>query len=314
MAIAGRDSRSTAVELDPFRAAVLRHNLEVYGVSDATVVNADSIAWLAENDSRYDVIFIDPARRDNAGKRSYGLADCVPDLTLHCDLILSHASRLLVKASPMLDVTQTLRELPQTHRMHIVSSRGECKEILLELLPGRSPGDGPVEIVCVDIRNEGISLFRTIGTQPDRERHLPAIGSPDMVRPGMWIYQPNASVMKAACHDALCAEWPDLRKADVNTHLYFSELRHDSFPGRMLEIMEIPDKKRLKSLVGSRLNVVARNYPATAEEISRRYRLRSSERDYLYAMRVSGKPVLLLARLVDHSPGFGSLNLHNKSS
>lgn len=309
MAIGRNAAHSVAVEYDPFRAAVLRHNLEVLGFSNSCVVNADSMLWLAESDLHFDVIFIDPARRDGAGKRSYGLADCVPDLTRHCDMILSHTSRLLVKASPMLDVTQTLRELPQTRRLHIVSSRGECKEILAELMPDGNQDLGPVEIVCVDIRHDGISVFRAADAHTGRKQSLPFLAAPDRIRPGMWLYQPNASVMKAGCHDALCDEWPDLRKADVNTHLYVSEQRHDSFPGRVLEIIEIPDKKRLKSLTGSRLNVVARNYPSAAEEISRRYRLRPSDEDYLYAMRVAGKPVLLLARLAGANTESVSSNL-----
>lgn len=132
MSLALGGARVTAVEIDAARAQALRENAALLG-AQLQVLFADSRKVLEELPEPVDTIFIDPARRDSAGRRTYGFADCTPDLLSLLPLIMSRCSRLLVKASPLLDVTQILRELPGVSRLRAVEAGGECKELLIEV-------------------------------------------------------------------------------------------------------------------------------------------------------------------------------------
>ncbi len=290
MAMAG--ASVTAIELDAGRASALCDNALTMGASSLKVVCGDSVEWLGSSAERSaDVIFIDPARRDSAGKRAYGFSDCVPDLLAIRPLLLARSRRLLVKASPLLDVTQVLREVPETTVVRAVSVAGECKELLLE---ARAEG-GDCMMVAVDIDREGNVKEFAVDSQA-------CVSQPEYVdyhkdiAPGMYLYEPSASVMKLAPWGALSERFAGLRKLGSSTHLYLGDRLHEDFPGRVLIIEATPQRAALKSLKGERINVVTRNYPLPAPQLEKKLGVRpapSAER-FIYGLRAGSTPCLVV--------------------
>lgn len=135
MTIAMRGNRVTAYELEPERVEALRHNADILGIDDLTVMKGDSVRHLQQSREHYDWIFVDPARRDSGNNRCFLLQDSLPDVVSHQDLLLAHADNVLIKASPLLDITQTLRDFSNVRSIIILSYKNEVKEVLIHLSP-----------------------------------------------------------------------------------------------------------------------------------------------------------------------------------
>ena len=288
MTIAAGASEVTAFEMDEVKAETLRHNMAVMRIENMNVIHADSMEWLREHpDFMVDVMFIDPARRLASGSRAFSFKDCQPDVVSHMELLLSHCNRLFIKASPMLDLSQILYELPSTRSLYVVSVKGECKEILIEV----SKGDGLEEIHAIEIMNG--ADFKIIDFELREEAILE---SEDFLSPGGYIYQPSAGVMKMGRFANLTRRYEGLMKLDDNTQVYYSSKLINDFPGRILQLQSMPHERSLK---GRKMNVVARNYPLTADQLKKRLRIKDGDDDYLYAVKVAGKPILLLCRKIE---------------
>lgn len=136
--IAMRGNRVTAYELETGRVEALRHNADILGIDDLTVVKGDSVLHLQQSEEHYDWIFVDPARRDSGNNRCFLLQDSLPDVVSHQDLLLAHADNVLIKASPLIDITQTLRDFSNVRSIIILSYKNEVKEVLIHLSPSSS--------------------------------------------------------------------------------------------------------------------------------------------------------------------------------
>ena len=291
MSMARAGCRVTAVELDPARAGALRENAQTLGI-DMEVRQGDGVEYVRSLTEEADLIFIDPARRDSHGRRTYGFADCTPDLTAIKSLLLSRCSRLMVKASPLLDITQILRELPESRCLRVVACAGECKEILIELTGDAGSGGRPGVMEAVEISREGEARVFSVPAGEGASARL----LEGELRAGMYMYEPSAAVMKLAPWGELCRRFGGVGKLDVSTHLFAGRELHEDFPGRVMRISAIPSRREMKGLRGERLNVATRNHPMTPAQISARYGLLPSPTGtrFLYGARVKGKPVLLL--------------------
>lgn len=280
----------TACEIDEDKCRVLRHNSDILGLSGNLNVNCmDSIEYLNNSDERYDVIYVDPARRDCSGSRVHALSDCLPDILGSMSLIMSHTCRLLVKSSPLLDLSLIINTISDLNHVYVVCFRGECKEVLIEI---RRNGNF-TGITAIDLDwNRTISEFncymQTMAVSM-------AINYAEYPSPTdyEYLYEPNAAVMKTGDWVTLQKEFPDLRKADVNTHLFLSDTSYEDFPGRILKIGCITDKKTLKRLKGARYNIVSRNHPLTAPLLANKYGIIPGGSDYLYAFRYKGTPLIV---------------------
>lgn len=290
MIMAGSCKEMTAVELDPFRAEVLQYNAGLLGVRNLKVINADSMEWL-RGEVKYDVLFIDPARRGEFNSRRYRFADCAPDIVRHYSLLLSKCTRLLVKASPLLDISAVREELPGVTRIWVLSRKGECKELLLEVRK-----DGKLETVtAAEIDADGKAeefILRAANLGNTGVRY--ADFSPEV---DMWIYEPEAAVMKIAPWGEICRRWPDIYKVGANSNLFVSLHQIERFPGKEYRIIEIPEKKTLKKLKGTKANVITRNYPLTPAELRKKTGIKDGGENFVIATRWSPKetPILLLA-------------------
>jgi len=278
--------RCCALELDGRCCDVAQYNFR--DMAGVTVENVDSVEWLkAYNGPRFDVVFIDPARRNDAGAKVFNLRDCHPVLPDLLPLIKSKARMLIAKLSPMLDVTQTLRDLPLTTRLYVVEERGECRELLAVAdFTGsdseRSESGCNVEIVVTDCnRSYSFSLA-------EERASAISLGEPEV---GMWLYEPSPAMMKAAPFATLCSR-DGLKKLHPNSHLYVAPHPVDGLPGRWNRIADVVDFsvrniKALAAKIGG-ADVAVRNFRMKAEEIQRRFRFKSGGDWRVMATTVDG--------------------------
>lgn len=288
--ISQRVASLKAIELDEEIAAAGAHNYAF------TVVNADSVAWLTQTDERFDAVFIDPARRGDGGARLYGLADCAPDVLGILPTIKAHAKRLYIKASPMIDVTQSMRDLaPHLTDVWAVSVKNECKELFFEV-------DFGVE--CANVQLHALN-FEAGGTQEFAvdSAALAVEGSYGSPSAGQYLYEPNASVMKIGAFAALTRQFP-IQQIAKNSHLYYSDDFVEDFPGRKFVIDSIiPFSGKEAKAVGKQhkqLNIATRNFRLSPDELKKRLKVRDGGDLYLFATTLAnGEQVLLLTRKAD---------------
>lgn len=223
------------------------------------------------------LIFLDPARRDSHGSKVFRLEDCTPNVVELLPTLLAHSKRLLIKLSPMLDLTQAVTSLSQVNwDIHIVAIKNEVKEVLL-----LSGGTG--QIITIDLAQKDQAFVFT----REEEQHCGLD-----IRDGKlanYLYEPNAAILKAGAYK-LVAQRFGLHKLDVNTHLYTSRQFIEDFPGRVWRITE---KQNLKQA-----NVLTRNYPLTPEQLKKKLHLRDGGTAFVIGCRVAGKPTLLYAERV----------------
>ena len=286
--LANRFSSAVYVERQEHLCHIAEHNFKVLGLSHVQVVNDDAEHYLATMPV-VDLIYLDPARRDGAGNRVFWLDDCTPNVVQLLDLLLAKARQVMIKLSPMLDVSRALRQLSGVSEVHIVSVAGECKELLL-LLSAKHEGD--VKIVCV---NDGQTFTYRLGepvVMPMQwSGELPAEGD-------LYLYEPNASMMKAGCFGQLAQRY-GLQAVAQQSHLFVAERPISDFQGRkfvMNDITTLNSKELRQKLAGiTQANVAVRNFPLKAAELAKRLRLKDGGSVYIFGTRLTnGKNVLLL--------------------
>lgn len=274
VAAAGNEVR--AFELAPERASALRHNAEVLGAANVSVTEGDSLEALRDDATRYDVIFVDPARRDAADRRTFLFRDCLPDIVSNLALLRSRADLIMVKASPILDTERMVAELPGISEIHLVCVKGECKEVL-GIIGGVGCGAGEIAVTVADLRDnadasaEPVSVWRT--TLGETGNVGAPVASESDIRPGAYIYDPNAGIHKLGCGRALCSRFDGLRRISANTDLYVSDSLIEGFPGRAFRIGAVIGGKDTRRLKGERREVMARNYVMSADSLRQRLKV-----------------------------------------
>ena len=254
----------TTCEMNPLHADAAEYNFRNY--SQISVIKGDSTVFLAETNLRFDAIFIDPARRDSSGGRVYNIHDCTPDVAEIMPLMKSKADKIVIKLSPMLDVTQTVRDIAPSE-IFAVQGGGECKELLAIIDCKRDNCDAKITIVS------GEKRFSF--TQAEEASAIAAYGTPE---PGDYLYEPCAAAMKAAPF-RLLSERFSIKKLHPNTHLYFSKQSVNDFPGKEYEVVEIIDfsSSEIKNFAKKYpcLNVAVRNFILTADVLAKRLKVKS---------------------------------------
>jgi len=280
-------------EQDAHLCRLARHNFATLGQDNITVHEGDSIAWLqAQPEGALGTLFIDPARRDSHGGRVTAFDDCTPDIIPLLPLFRSRAKRLLVKASPMLDIQAALRRLGDVAEVHVVAVGGECKELLF------LSGEGPTEIVCTNLRPGGQDLHR-FSLAEEQAAQCPVAG-----QPLRYLYEPHAALMKGGCF-RLIGQWYGLATLDPNTHLYTSDSPVADFPGRSFEVMAVtaPSAKAVKKFFPEgRAHVMCRNFPLRADRLQKQLHLREGGDLFLIAATLLGKPLALVCRALSSNP------------
>lgn len=282
-AAAGVCSHVTAIDIDPDVAEAAAVNASTLGLVNVSVVNADSVEWLRNSDRHFDTIFIDPARRGDKGQRLFVLADCRPDISTNLDMVMSHCDRLVIKASPMLDISAVMNELNMGCDIHIIGTKDECKELVITI-----PGDGRITAQTVG-HDQKLTFMRT-----DEERAEAKTGIP---RQGDWLYEPNPAVVKGGAYKTVAARF-GITKIDTNVHLYHSANAITTFPGTMMKVIEvIPFSKKAIKEVATRyheISVTTKNFKMTPTQLSARLKNKESSSRRLFAVTASGQALLIV--------------------
>lgn len=255
--------------------------------SDSLGITEDQSQSLLKTNLGLKLIFIDPARRDDAGNKVVSLKDCTPDVTLLQEEMLSKADYVIIKLSPMLDWHRAVSELNCVQEVHIISVNNECKELLL-VLSARNMGN--LRIYCV---NDAQSF---VCEESDMESSSVKI-APFTLEEMLYLYEPNASLMKAGCFGVLSERY-DARMLSKNSHLFMSHEPIAAFPGRSFRIIAVSsfNKKELKRHLSgiTKANIAPRNFPLSVVELRKRLKLKDGGETYIFATTLSDESHVLM--------------------
>ncbi|MCH5229866.1 MAG: hypothetical protein J1F12_07745 [Muribaculaceae bacterium] len=303
MAFNGNDV--TAVELNPLKSKFLEYNAKVLGLQNFNVINADSLEVLKNSSEKFDVIFADPSRRNTENNRLYNLKDCIPDVISNQGLLLESANNVLIKASPLLDLSQTIRDFPTTTALYVVGVKGECKEILIYLNKKLFTEKASIDIFSIDLNTEGeiINLFKTERKKDSLinfPSEIPYINTNELT-PGRFILEPSSLIMKIAPWKEICYKFKS-KKFSPSSHLFLSDHKPDYFPGRVTRIEKLISKKDRKSFKGFPASVVSKNHPLSSEEIRKDWNLAEGNDFFIYASSIGKTKVFILTNNSQYFP------------
>ncbi len=239
-----------------------------------------------------DLIYLDPARRGDAGRKLISISDCQPDTVALQDDLLRIAPNVMVKLSPMLDVSRALKELRHVSHVLIIGLEGECKEITLLMQRGF---DAEPTLTAVDIKADG-TPESAVSSVKSADAALPLpIADAALLQPGTYISEPSAPYMKSALFRTIAAK-TGTTLLHPDTHLFWSKEKPESFPGRTFRIEGIIpfDKRSLSALTKSQANLSVRNFPESAPKLQQRLKLRDGGSRYLIATTLSDSKRVLL--------------------
>lgn len=289
-------SKRIYVEQNAELCKIAEHNMQVLGLASEVVCNttAEFLASMAHAD----VVYLDPARRNEHGGRTYSIEDCSPNVLELMPQLMEKADKVILKLSPMLDWHQAVEALKHVNEVHIVSVNNECKELLLVL--SRQTSDN-LHLICVN----GESIFEIVLRQAKRQSRVPTLGtnsshlgnklfpawelslSQDQT---LCLYEPNASIMKSGCFAALEERFP-VQQIGSNSHLFVSTDEIGDFPGRSFQIQAVSsmNKRELKEALKGidKANITVRNFPLSVAELRKRLKLKEGGDVYIFATTVA---------------------------
>ena len=321
--------KSMYVERQAHLCEAAKENFERLGLKNAIVKNGDGIEVLhsflpkkddaASTDDSFGItydqplsllktklglklIFIDPARRDDAGNKVVSLKDCTPDVTVLQEEMLSKADYVIIKLSPMLDWHRAISELSHVREVHIISVNNECKELLL-VLSALNMGDMEASSADGEVKHAGnLRIYCVNDAQSfvcdelDMESSSVKI-APSTLEEMQYLYEPNASLMKAGCFGVL-SDCYDARMLSKNSHLFVSQAPIEAFPGRSFRIIAISsfNKKELKRHLSgiTKANIATRNFPLSVAELRKRLKLKDGGETYIFATTLSNESHVLM--------------------
>lgn len=255
---------------------------------DSLGITYDQPRSLLKTNLGLKIIFIDPARRDDAGNKVVSLKDCTPDVTVLQEEMFLKADYAIIKLSPMLDWHRAISELSHVREVHIISVNNECKELLL-VLSARNMGEN-LRIYCI---NDAQSF---VCDESDMESSLVKI-APSTLEEMQYLYEPNASLMKAGCFGVLSGRY-DARMLSKNSHLFVSREPIAAFPGRSFRIIAVSsfNKKELKRHLSgiTKANIATRNFPLSVAELRKRLKLKDGGKTYIFATTLSDESHVLM--------------------
>lgn len=283
------------IEQNAELCAIAEHNFEVLGLK-STVCCCDTAAYLTEMDHA-SVVFLDPARRNEHGGRTYDIRDCTPNVLELLPILLEKADTIILKLSPMFDWRKAVSDLKYVSEVHIVSVANECKELLLVLHQQRV--DSP-SITCVN-DDTVFKVFSTLENDvfsPGKQcfpsgKTMVSLPENDDLR---YLYEPNASIMKAGCFAEIKQQYP-ARQLSTNSHLFLSSVEIKDFPGRRFQIQSVSsmNKQELKSSLSEikQANIAVRNFPLSVEQLRKKLRLKDGGDIYIFATTVGNNQHML---------------------
>lgn len=281
-------NESIYVEKSEDLCQIAQENFETLALKNITIVNTDGVDFLTTVSERSGTIYIDPARRNLSGRKTVLIEDCIPNLIEIDTLLDEKTERSIIKLSPMLDISLSVKKLSNISEIHILSVDNECKELLLI----KEKSTKPVEVHCINLHNSQTDHF--LFTYSDEETAKVEYTS-DILS---YLYEPNSSIMKAGAYKSVANQY-ELKKFHPNSHLYTSDVCLSEFPGRQFKVITIlpSNKKDLKKYLGniSQANISTRNYPFSVAEIRKQTKVKEGGDLFIFGTTLSNdKKVLIL--------------------
>ena len=268
----------TLVEKNPELLDVVKHNWKILN-KKATFVNENLEHFLAKNSESFDVIYLDPARRDSEKNKKFLLEDLSPNLLEIQDQLLEISSQIIIKLSPLIDISYLISVLKNVAKIQIIAVRNEVKELIVFLEKARKGDD--VEISCINLESDDAEF----AFQFKEEKTAVSAFS----EPQQFLYIPNNAVLKSGAFN-LISQFFNGKKLHPNTHFYTSDKRIERFPGRILEINMI-DSKHIRK--GEKYNIISKNYPLSPDEIKKKYKILDGGNCYLIFTQTQNRKIIL---------------------
>ena len=269
--------------------ALAKYNFPLLGLSSAQIICGDGTTFLQSMADQAMVIFLDPARRDATGSKTYAIEDCIPDVALLSDELVNKAQWVVVKLSPMLDWHAAVARLKHVCEVHIVSLGGECKELLLVMQQHRD--EQPLQLYAV---NDG-KVFTC--SAEEAQQRTPLLQTSTFG----YLFEPHASLMKAGCFAALSARY-GVKGLATNTHLFAAMTPVNDFPGRQFQVLAVTpfSKKSLRSALHGieKANLAVRNFPLSVVELRKRLKLKEGGEHYLFATTIGTTHALIICKKI----------------
>lgn len=269
--------------------ALAKYNFPLLGLSSSQIICGDGTTFLQSMADQAMVIFLDPARRDATGSKTYAIEDCTPDVALLSDELVNKAQWVVVKLSPMLDWHAAVAQLKHVCEVHIVGVGGECKELLLVMQQHRD--EQPLQLYAV---NDG-KVFTCSAEEAQQRTPLLQTSTFD------YLFEPHASLMKAGCFGALSARY-GVKGLATNTHLFAAMMPVNDFPGRQFRVLAVTPftKKSLKSALHGieKANLAVRNFPLSVVELRKRLKLKEGGEHYLFATTIGTMHALIICKKI----------------
>lgn len=262
----------THCEINSDLSKIVQHNFEQLGVTNIQYFTGDSLDALQSTTSKWDWMYIDPSRRNDAKGKVFMLKDCLPNVPENLDFYFEKSNAILIKTAPLLDVAAGLSELHNVKTIHIVALENEVKELLWELHKNYT---GAIAIKTANLTKETIDTFEfTLGKEASESNYS---------LPQRYLYEPNSAIMKSGGFDEIGTTY-QLNKLHKHSHLYTSKELIE-FPGRIFEIQHyIPyAKKEVKThLENSKCNITIRNFPETVDTLRKKWKIKEGGNSYCF--------------------------------
>ncbi|MCL8006042.1 class I SAM-dependent methyltransferase [Gelidibacter japonicus] len=262
----------THCELDVDLSGIVKHNFETLKANNINMIAEDGLSYLKSSSKDYDWIYVDPSRRHDSKGKVFFLKDCLPNIPEHLELLWSHSKNVLIKTSPLLDITIGLNELEYVKTIHIVAVNNEVKELLWILEHGFS---GKVKIKTINLKNSGNEHFDFF---MEDETQVETVYS----EPLSYLYETNSAIMKSGGFNSVTEAFR-VKKLHKHSHLYTSDTLIE-FPGRAFKILKsvLYNKKQIKKLSIEKANITTRNFPDTVQNIRKSFKIKDGGNDYLF--------------------------------
>lgn len=262
----------THCEINEELSEIVAHNFKQLEIENCSFFPGDSIDLLEKTNQKFDWIYIDPSRRNDAKGKVFMLKDCLPNVPELLDFYFEKADSILIKTAPLLDISAGLSELKNVKNIHIIALENEVKELLFEIHKNYT---GEITLKTANILKEKTETFEFVLNE---ETSIPTYDFPKKN-----IYEPNAAIMKSGGFDEVSVIFK-IDKLHKHSHLYTSESLID-FPGRRFEVQKaIPyHKNEMKTeLANKQANITTRNFPETVENIRKKWKIKNGGNLYCF--------------------------------
>lgn len=267
---------------------IVHYNLKLLNANNIITVASDGLSYLEKQQKHIDCIYIDPSRRDDIRGKVFLLKDSEPNVPKHLEMLFGYSDIVMIKASPLLDITNGINELQFVFEVHVVAVENEVKELLFILKKGF---EGAIKIKTINVKKASSELFESYYLSGAKATYS---------EPEKYLYEPNAAILKAGLFNEVSNQLT-ISKLHINSHLYTSD-KLIGFPGRRFEVLEIINynSKEIKRAIPSlKANITTRNFPEPVSEIRKKTKLMDGGDSYLFfTTDLNDEHVVIICRKV----------------